>query len=256
MHNGTHAKRAFVPRQIPPDIAAGLQATIDSGDSAKTGSAFDEARELLQEASLIQHDYSLMRLVKAYVDTRAQFIDEMMRVIGAAQKDESTRRGFAGAMRSALRRYGLIAFRDGMNEVGYDPESLGSDELRSFREWQAEQSGYVTNLGAEIFKQGITEVQVRHRAMMWADVSLNDARLRGIEVGKPNQMLEWFLGQAEEHCSHCPRLAGTVLPAKEWRQLKLRPGSGHTECKQGCKCRLGVTNKPRQGDVSWLMGSA
>ena len=99
-------------------------------------------------------------------------------------------------------------------------------------------------------------MQVRHRAMMWADVSLNDARLRGIEVGKPNQMLEWFLGQAEEHCSHCPRLAGTVLPAKEWRQLKLRPGSGHTECKQGCKCRLGVTNKPRQGDVSWLMGSA
>lgn len=251
--NGTHRKRPFKAEIIPADIAFMLQGSIANDEPEQISKAFERARELLHEQAIIQHDYGILRMVKAYADTREQFVGEMVRIIGAAQKDESTRRQFAGAMRSSLRRYGLLAFRDGMNEVGYDPESLGDTELAAFREWQAEQSKYVTNLGAEMFKQGITENEVQLRAEMWADISLNDARLRGIEVGKSDQLLEWFLGEAERHCEDCPRLAGTVMTAKEWRESGIRPGSGHTECGPGCKCGLKPTDKPRNGDVSWLL---
>lgn len=182
---------------------------------------------------------------RAYSDTRAAFVAELLRLIGDAQKDDISRSKFGGQMRSVLRRYGLQAFRDGMNSVGYDPESLNKEELGVFRAWQERQSKYVAHFGAEIFKQGITENEVSIRANMWADISLEEIRLIGVAMGDGDSLHEWGLGQGEiDHCEDCPKLDGFVLPIRTWLEKGLTPGSGKTKCKQGCLCTLRPTDKP------------
>lgn len=241
-------QKAFTTYHIRAEIADALRAALSSAgdDRLHVKAAFQSAAEALQEDAHIQ---SLFRAVtttpiKAYDDTRAAFVKEMLRIIGAGQQEEVTRRKFAGEMRSALRRYGLMAFRDGMNTVDYDPESLSPDELLTFRAWQEEQSGYVAGLGAEVFKQGITEAEVALRANLWANVSLQAIYYEGVAAGKGEQMMVWKLGDSEESCDDCPRLDGNVRPMKYWLKIKLFPGSGRTECKLGCKCSLKPTDLP------------
>lgn len=199
------------------------------------------------ERDQINRDWRLYRItaLRSYTDTRAAFIAELLRLIGDAQKDDISRSKFAGQMRSVLRRYGLQALRDGMNSVGYDPESLSKEETGVFRAWQERQSKYVSHFAAEIFKQGITESEVSIRANMWADVSLEEIRFIGVALGDGESLHEWFLGQGEiDHCEDCPKLDGFVLPIRTWLEKGLTPGSGRTQCKQGCQCGLKPTKKP------------
>ena len=227
---------------------------VDSnGDMAAIKSAFEQARSWLADSEKWTDErlsiaFELLYSIKAYADTRKQFVDDMLRIIDAGQKDESTRRKFAAEIRSVLRKYGLQAYRDGMNEVGYDPESLSKKEFERFRNWQDEQSGYVTKFGAEVFKMGITPDEVSIRANMWADVSLRGIYLGGITAGNGQQRLEWKLGKAERHCPDCLVLNGQVHTADEWEAKGLRPGNGMTICKQGCDCDLVTTDKKTVGN--------
>jgi hypothetical protein len=139
----------------------------------------------------------------------------------------------------------LQAFRDGMNAVNYDPESLSAEELATFRDWQSKVSGFVTAFGAEVFKQGITEAEVTQRANLWADVSLKEIYIFGVAAGNSEQRVIWDLDeQVEDHCDDCPRLAGHIRTLKYFLKIGLYPGSGRTQCKLGCKCRLVITDKP------------
>lgn len=188
--------------------------------------------------------------IRAYADTRDAFVSELVTIIGAAQKSDIDRRNFAVRMRTQLRKLGLVAFRDGMNEEGYDPESFSPDELNSFNKWLAEQSGYITNFGGEIFKQGITEAEVKYRAEMWADVSLYQARLLGIAAGAPKQMYKRVWNPSAEHCPECKTLNGQVHPMEEWVSRRLLPGQEHTQCGPGCRCALTKTDDKESGN--WL----
>jgi hypothetical protein len=250
-------KASFEPIHLKGFIGSLLQEQItDSVGNADTlKAAFTQARDLLADNAKWTDDrlnvaFETLRAFKSYSDTKESFVKEMVKVIGAAQADETSRRAFAGAMRAALRRYGLIAYRDGMQEVNYDPESLSQKELKRFRDWQDEQSGYVTNLGSEMFKVGITENEVSIRARMWADNSLQAIRLQGITAGKGTQRLAWKLGQVENHCPDCLMLDGQVHTADEWDAKGIRPGNGRTVCKQGCDCSMELTDKDVSGD--WL----
>jgi hypothetical protein len=129
-------------------------------------------------------------------------------------------------MRSALRRYGLIAFRDGLLDGGLDPESLGETELKVFREWQAEQSGYVSALGAEVFQQGITEAEVRTRATMWANMSLDRIHSRAKTLAAPKQKARFRLGATKDHCLDCSYLDGKIATLEDWQKSGWEPRSG------------------------------
>jgi HK97 family phage portal protein len=186
---------------------------------------------------------------RAYADTREDFVDAITDVLVAGQGDEIERRAFAAKFRAHLRRFGLVALRDGMNEVGYDPESFSPEQLAAFRGWQAEVSEYVTNLGKEVFGQGITENEIEIRVRMWADISLNAIRLIGIKQGNPEARLRWDMGQSEEHCDICPLLDGQVHTVTEWEESGFQPGNGRTPCKQGCNCTQTLTEEEVRGTL-------
>lgn len=248
-------KAKFEPLHTKGALGDTLQSLIadSNGDTLAIKSAFEQARSWLADAEKWTDErlsiaFEMLPSIKAYADTRKQFVDDMLRIIDAGQKDESTRRKFAAEIRSVLRKYGLQAYRDGMNEVGYDPESLSKKELERFRNWKDEQSGYVTKFGAEVFKMGITPDEVSIRANMWADVSLRGIYLGGITAGNGKQRLEWKLGKVERHCPDCLILSGQVHTADEWEAKGIRPGNGATLCKQGCDCDLVTTDKKTAGN--------
>lgn len=244
-HGSEKYLRRFEYRATPDYIADWIRDELAAID--------DDARDVRGLPDAIFADALLINDVRAYYGaggTRKQFYDDILSVIRAAQADETTRRQFAARMRALLRRYGLIAFRDGMNEVGYDPESFSKEQLATFRTWQDEQSGYVTNLGAEIFRQGITEGEIELRARMWADISLDSIRVRGMVAGG-NPNLKRVLGEVKtEHCPECLALAGQIHPASEWAERNLLIGTSLTTCKQGCHCGFEITDEPERGN--WL----
>lgn len=242
---------AFESVHLPTPVIRMIQHRLTDDTPAAIKAVFADARVIVDERAKWTDDrLNILRLAfgarKAYTDTAEAFADELRGIIRAGQQDESTRRQFAGAMRSALRRYGLQAYRDGMEEVGHNPESLSPEELRPFKDWYDKQSGFVTNFGAEVFKVGITPGEVDTRTDMWTRVSLYEAWLLGKSVGKPQQHMKWIWNPTAEHCSDCERLHNQVHTAKEWRDNGIMPGQG-TECGPGCQCALVETDDPIKG---------
>jgi hypothetical protein len=176
---------------------------------------------------------------KAWEDTRAGFVDEMVQIIGAGAGDEVSRQAFGGRMRSTLRRFGLMAFRDGMVSEGYNPESFSADELATFRAWQTESSEYVTGIGDEFFKgEGISPDQVPMRADMWANRSLREAYYKGALIAAPNKLKRWKRNPAKDSCTDCLGRDGMVRSFRDWSQVGL-PGAKSLACSgTWCGCSL------------------
>lgn len=237
VHNGTHRKRPFKALVIAPDIAGIIQSAVSEGGTARIERAFERARELLHEQALIQHDYSLLHMLKAYTDTRSQFVSAMLRIIRPAQQDESSRRQFAGAMRSTTNRFGLMAFRDGLTDGGFEGESLDNDMLTIYRAWQAETSEYITNFGSELFKEGgISENEVEIRAQLWANKTLDDIYFAGLRIAGASIPGTWRLGSTIDHCESCVERDGKTMTIDEWgkigfpRDRRLACGGWQCDC--------------------------
>lgn len=178
-------------------------------------------------------------VLRAYPETREAFIAEMKATIGAAAANETDRRNFAARMRVTLRRLGLQAFRDGMNAEGYDPESFSAKELAAFRTWQDEASRFVSDFGAEIFKEaGLPDTSVDLRAEMWADKSLREIYFIGSVLAAPQKKKRWKRNPAKDSCEDCITRDGQVKTLEEWDALGL-PGSNTLAC-HGYHCGCGL----------------
>ena len=217
------ADYAFTARALPRDVRDYLQVALADGDG---DAAFADAETWLKAS-------------KSYADTRAGFVAEMLRVIGEGQKSEVSRAKFAGEMRSAVRRFGLMAFRDGMETEGVSPESFSADQLAAFRAWQDETSGYITGLGSELFREGgITETEVAARADAWADKSLRDVFYRGAVLAAPTKKKRWKRDPAKDSCADCIARDGQIKTLAEWREIGL-PGDSRLACHgDHCGCTL------------------
>lgn len=228
-----NALKAFDVAALPTHVEAFVRRELDvigaTADRALVHAVFDDA-----EAVVGVGDGR-----KAYADTRQSFVDEMIRVIGEGQRSEVSRAKFGGQMRAALRRFGLVAFRDGMNSEGYDPESFSAEELAAFRSWQEETSGYISGLGTEMFKEGgIAEGEISLRADMWAEKSLRDIYYRGAKLAAPNKKKRWKRNPAKDSCTDCLARDGQVKTYAEWEAIGL-PGSHDLECHGFfCGCEL------------------
>lgn len=219
--------RAFVARAVPPIVAAFVALSLEDED-ADTGDVFDAAREMLANPT-----------VRSFSETQRDFSSAITPLFVKAVKEESTRQTFAAGMRAQLRKFGLIAFRDGMKSAGSDPESFSAEQLRIFRDWQSRQSQFVTNLGAELYREGgITESQIALRVQMWGDLSLGEIYYLGAASVAGDQLYRWLIDPDAENCPDCLRLSDQVHPLSQWIERGLLPGHGETECKMGCRCSL------------------
>lgn len=154
---------------------------------------------------------------RSYEDTRFSFVEVLTDLIRRGFENEVDRRNFAAQMRVQLRRFGLQALQDGINEgSGTESESIPSEALIIFRAWQAETSAYITNFGAELFQKGIQEADIEVRAGMWANKSLDDIYYAGYRIGGPNKMATWRRNPQKDSCDTCVERDGKRMTMNEW----------------------------------------
>lgn len=215
----------FTTRSISPLAYAFIALSLED-DEPDLEAVFEAARGMLTETR------------RSFSDTRAGFVAEMIKIIGAAQRDETSRAKFAGSMRSAIRRFGLMAFRDGLESTGWESESFSKTELAAFRQLQETASGYVSSFGTEIFKAGgISAGEVELRAQFWANKTLTEFYLKGQLLGAPERKYRWEYGDTD-HCETCQALNGQVRTMAEWTATYL-PQSSDLACHGfNCQCRL------------------
>lgn len=197
----------FENRALPPQVEQYIRFALEDDD--ESGEIFDAAVAMLN---------------RSYRDTRAGYVQAVTSILLKALGDEGSRRRLATDMRTAARRFGLQAAADALEDAGVDNESLSEDDATIFRAWLAETSGYVTNLGEEVFKEpgGLTEAGVATRAQMWADKSLDDLYYALLRQNAPTKQGTWRTDPAKEHCRDeggkpgCAERNGQVLTLDEW----------------------------------------
>lgn len=222
-----------LPKHLETFIREELEGIGDNGERSLVHAVFDAAEMMTAGGDEL----------KAYYGgsgTREGFRQEVEQLITAANADNTSRRAFAGKLRAALRRYGLIAFRDGMEAGGYTPESLSTDDVTIFKAWLAESSDYVSGVGEELFITGNTPDPAA-RSELWVNKSLDDIYFAGLRIGAPTMEVYWHLGQTEEHCDSCLERDGKKFTVDELGRIGY-PRDRRLIC-GGWKCDCFVSDK-------------
>jgi 2'-5' RNA ligase len=208
-------------------------------EAISVSDAFDVATEVLAGNLTL----------RAFPETRAQFIEEVRQLIGEAQASELGKRHFSSRMRTVLRKLGLQAFGEGIRTGNPDHESFSKDELEIYKVWVVQSNDYVAKLAAEIFGQGITENEVRVRSEMWANKSLDDIFHAGLRIGAPEQLATWRFDPTNEHCEDCRDRHGQTLTLDEWGQLGY-PRDSRLEC-GGWFCGCSLFDPETGDEIGW-----
>ena len=181
---------------------------------------------------------------KEWGSTREQFIDQLTTVF---QRRHTGVRGtirLSNSLRSTLRRFGEVAYTDGLNDGGVNvsTEQLTDDDRAAIAVWYQEQSKFVTQLiekATQTELAGLTPEHARMKAMLWVNKSLRSAYNEGKLGASRDQMLMWVLGATEKHCKTCLGLNGQIHRGSTWQKAQLAPGVDKLDCKgYNCDCKF------------------
>lgn len=220
--------RTFEAIATRGDVADYVQSELANVESeAALKRVFDEARRLIE--------------YKAIQATRLEFEMAFADTLEEARQNSIDRTRWATLVRNFIRRYGTMAFRDGLSDGGVDPDELSDDDLQRINELIREQSQYVSALGEDIYK-AITDAQAVQKPAMWFNRSIKPFYEAGKLSANANGLYEWVIGATEESCRTCLTADGQRHRLKHWHRSGILPQSnGHKEleCKgYNCKCNL------------------
>lgn len=217
--------------------AAAIELLVSLGIQRDRAQLMVAANEALPKPTSEELDQAAA--AKAWEDTRSEFVTLVMDTIEAARGGDMAKRRFSTIMRAHLRRLGLAAFRDGLEEGGVNPDDMDDRDQAALQEWIRIQSPYVTNFANRVFDQGLSDAQVAIHAEMWGNKSLRDALQLGQASAAWNQVFEWVLGPTEESCPDCLRLATQRHRMRDWRRTGWLPGAIKLACHGfNCLCKL------------------
>lgn len=223
-------KSAFQTYLIRDAVADELRTALDAArdDKAAVKAAFDLTRSKLE--------------IKAIQATRIDFENAFEDVLTEARAGNLTRTRWASIARQLIRTYGARAFRDALAEAGIDddPDESEQDTIAALIQ---EQSQYVTNLGAKLFKDedSISDDMAAQKPAMWYSGSIHPFYAAGKLSADGNAMHTWVLGGAEKHCVTCPKLDGKRARYKTWYRKNLIAGTPGQDTDCGgweCQCKL------------------
>lgn len=222
--------RPFESEPLRGDIADALtHALTVATDKAAAEAAFDAAIEAVE--------------FKAIQATRLDFENAFAEVLREARNGNLSRRRWASLVRSQIKRYGMAAFRDGLQDGGVDPEEMTDDDRQTVNELISDQSRYVTQFGAVLFdSKAISDAEAQQKPAMWYNRSIHPFYQQGELSADQNGMREWVLGRTEEHCSTCSAANTQRHRLKSWHARGILPknnGFADLECGGfNCECRL------------------
>lgn len=238
------ALRKFTAHSIPLHVADYVRSELDAlGDGASRPlrkALFADAATILGKGTI--------PLNKDYDSIAAAFQDEVRGLLtDAGDDDPISGQAFGSRFNSASRRAGLQMFRQGMEDQGVSPESLSADQLKVFRDWQADTSSHVSNLRQEAYgEDGISTAQADQRPDYWTNVSLRQIYYKGAASVAPDSLKVWTLGDTE-HCNTCLDRAGQVKTLSEWGDAGFPGDFDALDC-HGVRCGCGLEDAPEASD--------
>lgn len=180
------------------------------------------------------------KAVKALQATRLDFEDDWNDLIAAAREDDMTRRRFGIVARALITKYGRRAYEDGLEEGGIEDAELDDSDRAKILALSAEQSAYVTGIGATLFRgDGISDLEAAKKPEMWFNKSIVPYFDAGLLSADRNGLYEWTLGATEEHCTDCSRLEGQRHRLKDYHRTGWIPKASKLSC-HGFNCGCGL----------------
>ena len=236
---------------VQANLQGGIGATNGSHDDSGIATATDQRKSTpagmggeLYPTGLRRGVYrdgqGLSLSAKDYSATKQAFVDDVAANISDAADSTISKAAFAIRMRSAIAKYGKLAYLDGLAEGGVDAESLTPDDSDSYAALVADQSAYVTDA-----RSGITDFtgDAASRAALWQK-SIDPFYYAGVESADKNGMYTFDGEDGDESCVDCVQLKGTSHRMSWYIEHEKRPVvDGHNfEC-GGWRCQHTLTKK-------------
>lgn len=215
-------KSTFEPESLPQHVVAFVQDRLT--DTTDIDALFAQAAERLA-----------MKAIQSRKQDYEKFIQD---ILTEARGKRLNKDRFVTLLRAETRRYIGLAYMDGLIDGGVLDASMDDEDKAKVKALQQAQNTYIRNLANSVYETTISDAQAAQKPVLWFQASIYPAYLEGLASAKRNQMMEWVLGPAEEHCKDCPKLNGQRHRLKDWMRKGLYPKSGVTECNLGCKCSL------------------
>lgn len=178
-------------------------------------------------------------VAKEFITTQAMFVQEIANLLTSATTLNPyirlDRRGFGITMRSILKRYGEMAYKDGMQQGGVSVSELDLEDKTEYMRVFMEQSQHVNGLADDVYvKKDITPANASSRAMLWGK-SLQQFNDQGMMSANANGMYEWIIDTLNENCLTCSRMSGQVHRLKTYNARQIYPRSNNLAC-GGWRC--------------------
>lgn len=157
-----------------------------------------------------------------------------------------------GVAKAALRRGLLVngdrAILDGMQDGGIDNPQMTKESTNVIARWRAAQVKRVDAFVATNFKEDMSESQLRNRAQMWVNKSINPLYFEGLAIADKDKRFMWVLDPAKESCLTCLRLNGQIHRMKDFIASSFLPQAPTLDCKGfQCGCKLTPTELKASG---------
>lgn len=218
-HVAFKTKRTFEPHWLHGDIGWTLQSALDNadGEKAQVIKAFEVAQS--------QIDTYFKRLAATKVDFEEDFASLMR---NALADNNFGRVQWASATRRIIRQYGTAAYVDGLVEGGVfdaSPDSLSERDKDNIASLYADASGYVSDLGAKIFKEdAVSEDMALQKPDMWFNRTIKAFYEAAVLEADANGNYVFTGPDGDESCDTCTSLKKQVHRLSAWARRALRPG--------------------------------
>lgn len=171
--------------------------------------------------------------------TRLDFTRDWEDLLAGARDEAMNRRRFGLVARALIAKYARRAYEDGLKDGGVE-DGMDDDDLRDVATYTAQQSAFVTDIGAVLFRgDGISDAQADQKPELWFNKSIYPAYERGRLSADKNGLYEWTLGRTEQHCETCLTLNGQRHRMKDYAKRQLLPRSSALACGGWlCDCKL------------------
>ena len=231
LSKGGHKAADFECYAIEPghaELIAGELMFSEPGDKAAVKAIFQHARDRLAE--------------KALQATRLDFEGDFEDLLIAARAENINRRRFSLRLRTLLRKFGEKAYRDGLADGGVEVgegKPLGDSDTAKVNSLAADQSSFVTNISATLFKgDGISDAVTDGKPAQWFRGSIRPFHTAGLLSADKNGMYRVVGNDGADGCIDCARLKPQVHRLRNWQKRNLILGTvGQSTMCEGWECK-------------------
>lgn len=235
IRKGTHQKRSFEFKSIQLPLQVSIAQCLENNAIKSALTLIDATIETLSFKAIqaVRVDYELA-------------IEDL--IIGARDGSVPKDR-FVRNFDRLNKRYGTLAYRDGLADGGVEVDELDDDSLDEIDALASGYRDYVRSFADTLYGDGISDAEAENKPTLWSNKTLLAFYDAGKLSADKNGLYEWARGNTSDSCSDCIRLESQVHRLKDWHKKGWLPNSQSLECKGfACKCTLNRTSGKARGN--------